>query len=306
MATNTDYSLMVHGGAGTLDDLDLPATARPYGAAIEAVLEHGRTLLAAGRPALDVVESCAVMLEDDALFNAGRGSVLNEEGQAEMDAAIMDGRDLAAGAVAVVRNIANPIRLARLVMQHSDHVLLAGEGARRFAERHAVPSVPDAYFQLPSRVEQLRRVRRAGGLANERGDAPRGTIGAIARDLDGHLAAATSTGGMVNKAVGRIGDSPIIGAGVYADDASCAVSSTGHGEDFMRCVFAKTIADMIEIVGMDASAAMQAGIDYLARKLDGRGGAILIDRTGRCACGHTTRHMIRGWIEHGGAAEVRF
>lgn len=305
-----DYSLMVHGGAGALGALEDPTLAAPYRAGIRTVLEHGRTMLARGEAALQVVEACAALLEDDPLFNAGRGSVLNEAGGVEMDAAIMDGSDLAAGAVAGVHNIANPIHLARLVMDTTTHVLLAGEGAMRLAAQCGVATVPDAYFLLPERLEQLARARANQATmldhADDRDAQKHGTIGAVARDIRGNLAAATSTGGMVNKRMGRVGDSPIIGAGLYADNETCAVSATGYGEDFMRSVLAKTIADHIELCGIGAEAAVRAGMGYLTRRLNGRGGVIVIDRDGDCASEFTTRHMLRGWIAHAGDSVIPF
>jgi len=291
---------MVHGGI-TLQDRKLTgADQAPALESLRAILEHGRDILAAGGSALQAVEACAGLLEDDPRFNAGRGSVLNEHGKVEMDAAIMDGRDLSAGAVAAVSNIANPVRLARLVMARSEHVLLAGAGALRFAEHCSMQLVPDEYFVTAERLRQYLDIR--GRTARREDDRPAGTIGAIARDGHGNLAAATSTGGIVNKPAGRVGDSPIIGAGVYADNASCAVSATGHGEDFMRTVLAKTIADSIELQGHDAARAAQAGIDYLVRKVNGRGGIIVIDSAGRCASRFSAGKLIHGWIEHGGAA----
>ena len=306
------FSLMVHGGAGTLDDAQQRAKGDAWRTAIGTVLAHGRRLLTDGASAVEVVESCVVLLEDDPLFNAGRGSVLNEVGAVEMDAAIMDGRDLAAGAVAGVHHLANPVVLASRLMRDDGPVMLAGEGAMRLAARCGLTQVGDDYFRLPERLAQLEQARAkqtttldhiAGAPAAETGKY--GTVGAVARDLKGHLAAATSTGGMVNKRVGRVGDSPLIGAGVYADDETCAVSSTGHGEDFMRCVIAKTIADYIDMQGMDARQAVDAGIAYLVRRVQGLGGVIVIDRHGNCASGFTTRNMIHGWIEHGGDAAVR-
>lgn len=298
------YSLMVHGGAGALDELKDTARAARYREAVGGVLEYGRRMLADGAEALEVVEACAVMLEDDPLFNAGRGSVLNEAGAVEMDAGIMDGRELSAGAVAGVHHIANPIRLARRVMA-TGHVLLAGEGAMRFAQACGIERVADDYFLLPERLEQLATARARQVVSLDHvADDKLGTIGAIARDLAGNLAAATSTGGMVNKRVGRVGDSPIIGAGVYADNASCAVSATGYGEDFMRSVLAKRIADLVELRGLGAEEATRGAIDYLTQRLQGRGGVIVIDRDGRCAHGFTTPNMIRGWIELGGGAMV--
>ena len=304
---------MVHGGAGALDNVTDDKVAVRYLDSIHRILEHGRDILELGGSALQAVEACASLLEDDPVFNAGCGSVLNEEGKVEMDAAIMDGRDLSAGAVAGVSNIANPVQLARLVMSESEHVLLIGEGAMRFASHCGMEHVPEHYFYTPDRVEQLKHARLSHKVMLDHDDSEEdsedqkyGTIGAVARDPQGNLAAATSTGGMVNKRVGRVGDSPIVGAGVYADNVTCAASATGFGEDFMRTVFTKTIADFIELQGMDASKATTAGIDYLQRKVNGRGGVIVIDAAGNCASGLTTKKMIHGWIEHGGETVVRF
>ena len=294
---------MVHGGAGALDNIRDGKTAVRYLDSIRRVLEHGRAIMNLGGSALQAVEACASMLEDDPLFNAGCGSVLNENGQVEMDAAIMDGRDLSAGAVAAVTNVANPVQLARLVMAGSEHVMLIGTGAMQFAARHGVEQAPEDYFRTPDRIEQFNqaRLRQRIMLDHDNIDEQKyGTIGAVARDGHGNLAAATSTGGIVNKRAGRVGDSPIIGAGVYADNATCAVSATGYGEDFMRTVLAKTISDYIEMQGSDAGQATRDGIAYLQRKVNGRGGVIVIDRNGNCASGMTTRKMIHGWIERGG------
>jgi L-asparaginase / beta-aspartyl-peptidase len=304
------FSLMVHGGAGALEHVRDERIAARYLEGIRTVLEHGRAILDKGGTAVDGVEACASLLEDDPRFNAGRGSVLNEHGKVEVDAGIMDGSTLAAGAVAAVGNIAHPVQLARLVMNHGEHVLLVGEGALRFAEHCGLKRTPDDYFITPERLNQLTQARLHGRMPldhDEQGDPQKhGTIGAVARDCSGNLAAATSTGGIVNKRIGRVGDSPIIGAGVYADNATCAVSGTGHGEDFMRTVFAKTIADAIEFRGFDAVAAVEYGIDHLRRKVNGRGGVICIDRNGRCASQTTTPRMIHGWIEQGGETVCRF
>ena len=313
MSTADCYSLMVHGGAGALDNVRDSKTAVRYLEAIRRILEHGRDVLELGGSALQAVETCASLLEDDPVFNAGCGSVLNEDGKVEMDAAIMDGRDLAAGAVAGVSNIANPVQLARLVMTMSEHVLLIADGAMRFAEHCGMQRVPEHYFYTPDRVEQLKQARLQHRVMLDHDDSEAGgedqkygTIGAIARDPEGNLAAATSTGGIVNKRMGRVGDSPLVGAGVFADNETCAVSATGYGEDFMRCVISKTISDYVYMQGLDAKAATQAGIDYLTRKVSGRGGVIVIDRDGNCASGFTTSKMIHGWIERGGEAMVRF
>ena len=313
MSTSDCYSLMVHGGAGALDNVRDSKTAVRYLEAIRRILEHGRDVLELGGSALQAVETCASLLEDDPVFNAGCGSVLNEDGKVEMDAAIMDGRDLAAGAVAGVSNIANPVQLARLVMTRSEHVLLIADGAMRFAEHCGMQRVPEHYFYTPDRVEQLKQARLQHRVMLDHDDSEAGgedqkygTIGAIARDPEGNLAAATSTGGIVNKRMGRVGDSPLVGAGVFADNETCAVSATGYGEDFMRCVISKTISDYVYMQDLDAKAATQAGIDYLTRKVSGRGGVIVIDRDGNCASGFTTSKMIHGWIEKGGEAMLRF
>jgi beta-aspartyl-peptidase (threonine type) len=304
---------MVHGGAGALDNIKDKKTALRYLQSIRGVLEHGRDILQIGGSALETVEACASLLEDDPVFNAGCGSVLNENGRVEMDAAIMDGQNLAAGAVAAISNIANPIQLARLVMNESEHVMLIGDGAMRFALQRGMQTTPDHYFFTPERIAQLEQARLehrivldhdSGGEEIE--DHKYGTIGAVARDLQGNLAAATSTGGMVNKHLGRVGDSPIIGAGIFADNETCAVSATGYGEEFMRTVLAKTISDYIALKGGDAAEAVTFGIDYLRRKVKGRGGVIVIDHSGNCSADFTTRKMIHGWILKSGEPQARF
>ncbi|MES9868232.1 MAG: isoaspartyl peptidase/L-asparaginase family protein [Sedimenticola sp.] len=307
------YSLMVHGGAGALDNVKDNKTALRYMESIRSVLEHGREILQLGGSAVEAAEACASLLEDDPVFNAGCGSVLNEFGKVEMDAAIMDGRDLSAGAVAAVSNIANPIQLARLVMDGSEHVMLISDGAMKFADHCGIQLTPDHYFFTPDRVAQLKEARLKHRIMldhdstdEDSEDQKYGTIGAVARDLEGNLAAATSTGGIVNKRMGRVGDSPIIGAGVFADNETCAVSCTGYGEEFMRTVLAKTISDAIDMQAGDAQSGMNYGIDYLRRKVKGRGGVIVIDKDGNCASGFTTKKMIHGWIEQSGEAFVRF
>ncbi|MEJ2214080.1 MAG: isoaspartyl peptidase/L-asparaginase family protein [Gammaproteobacteria bacterium] len=310
---DNQYSIMVHGGAGALDNVKDQKTAVRYLDSIRSVLEHGREILTLGGSALQCVETCASLLEDDPVFNAGCGSVLNEHGRVEMDAAIMDGRDLSAGAVAGIENIANPVQLARLVMTESEHVMLMSVGAMRFADHCGLERVPDEYFYTPDRIMQLKEARLKGKIVLDHDDdldnaedQKYGTIGAVACDQHGNLAAATSTGGIVNKRLGRVGDSPIVGAGVYADNETCAVSATGYGEDFMRTVIAKTISDFIYMKGLDAEQATAEGVNYLNRKVSGRGGVIVIDRQGKCSSGFTTKKMIHGWIEHGGEAVCRF
>ena len=307
MTHDKAYSIMLHGGAGALDNVKDDKTATRYLESIRRTLEHGREIMELGGSALQAVETCASLLEDDPIFNAGCGSVLNEYGKVEMDAAIMDGRNLAAGAVAAVENISNPIQLARMVMTESEHVMLISDGAMRFADHCNIQRVPENYFYTPDRIEQLKQARLRHKIMLDHDDADEnsedqkyGTIGAIAMDPNGNLAAATSTGGIVNKRMGRVGDSPIVGAGVYADNETCAVSATGYGEDFMRTVIAKTIADFIYMKEMNATEATKAGMEYLSRKVKGRGGVIVIDGNGHCSAGFTTKKMIHGYIEHGG------
>lgn len=307
------FSLMVHGGAGTLDNVKDNKMALRYLESIRTVLEHGRDILNRGGSALETVETCASLLEDDPVFNAGCGSVLNENGKVEMDAAIMDGRDLSAGAVAAVSNIANPIQLARLVMAESEHVMLISDGAMNFAAHCGMRRTPDHYFFTPDRIQQLKQAQLHHRIMLDHDESDGisegqkyGTIGAVARDIEGNLAAATSTGGVVNKRMGRVGDSPIIGAGVFADNQTCAVSTTGFGEDFMRTVLAKTVSDALELLNFDAKGAVEYGIEYLLRKVKGRGGMIVIDHQGNCAADFTTQKMIHGWIEKSGQSCASF
>lgn len=300
------YSLMIHGGSGSLEDLKYEAGEAEFRQSILAILAKGRQRLARGDRALDVVEYCAALLEDDPLYNAGRGSVLNAKGQVEMDAALMNGADLRAGAVACVSEIKNPISLARRVLDHGQHVLLAGEGALEFANLCGLERCHEDYFITQARIEQLKEAKAAGRITldHERVSLAEklGTIGAVARDLHGDLAAATSTGGLVNNHWGRVGDTPIIGAGVFADNESCAVLATGYGEEFLRTVLAKTIAMFMQWRGMDVATAATAGIEYLVNRVQGEGGVIVIDAAGRCAAAQSTTGLICGWIEQGGDA----
>lgn len=302
MAKN--FSLIIHGGAGALEQIKREGNEMDYTESIYRILEGGRQILAAGGRALDAVEHCAIQLEDDPLYNAGRGSVLNEYGEVEMDAAIMDGRTFEAGAVAGITSIKNPTVLARRVLEKSEHVMLIGKGAREFAKFCNLQQMTNDYFVVDARVRQWRAAQKVGGMMLDheavKPSQKLGTIGAVAKDCAGNLAAATSTGGIVNKRWGRVGDSPIIGAGVFADNDTCAVSATGYGEQFQRTVLCKMIADFVYFQNMDAQAAATAGIDYLIKKVQGLGGVIVIDGMGRCAVGHSTSGMIYGWIEQGG------
>jgi beta-aspartyl-peptidase (threonine type) len=304
-----NFSLMIHGGAGALEHIRREGSEGAFMESMRRILDQGRHILAQGGSALDAVEVCARFLEDDPLYNAGHGSVLNEYGEVEMDASIMDGRDLDAGAVAGITNVKNPITLARRVMEKSEHVMLIGKGAMEFAKLCNVEIMTDDYFVIDSRIRQWQEAQKAGGIMLDHEDAePQhklGTIGAVARDCQGNLAAATSTGGLVNKRWGRIGDSPIVGAGVFADNTTCAVSATGYGEQFQRTVLCKMISDFVYFKGMTASEAASAGIQYLVDKVNGLGGVIVIDHQGQCSVGHSTSGMIYGSIENGGESICR-
>ncbi|HEX7082071.1 MAG TPA: isoaspartyl peptidase/L-asparaginase [Gammaproteobacteria bacterium] len=297
------WALAIHGGAGfggeEAHGAEQDAAIR---AELAAVLEAGARMLASGAPALDAVEDAVRRLEDCPLFNAGRGAAFNERGEHELEASIMDGRTLAAGAVAVLRGIKNPVFVARLVMERSPHVFLQGEGAAAFAARHGIERVGDEYFRTERRLRALHDAQRAA-VTGPPGDIERsppppdaGTVGAVARDVDGNLAAATSTGGLTNKAPGRVGDSSIIGAGTYASNASCAVSCTGHGEYFIRATAARDVAALVEYGGLDLAAAVDRVIRSRVAALGGQGGAIAVDRAGYVACAFNTPVMLRGRV----------
>jgi L-asparaginase / beta-aspartyl-peptidase len=279
-------SLVIHGGAGAI------AAPERYAPALRHVVETGARLLEKGATALEVVCRCVEELEDDPLFNAGRGSVLNADGEAFCDASIMKGADLAAGAVAGVRGVRNPVALARLVMEKTPHVFMIGPGAERLGREHGLAFVDADYFVTPERLAELTR-------AKAREVDKHGTVGAVARDHAGDLAAATSTGGLVNQLVGRVGDSPVIGAGVYADNASCAVSCTGVGEHFLRTSLARVAAFLVETQQLTASEAAVAAIEHLVRKLDGWGGLILVDAQGRCGVAHSSPNILYAAFEDG-------
>ena len=260
------FSLMIHGGASAIH------APERYEGSLRHVIEAGAHLLETGALALDGVNHCVVLLEDDPLYNAGRGSVLNVDGIVVCDASIMDGRTLDAGAIAGVRGVRNPVLLARAVMEKSEHVFLIGEGAERFARAHGISFEDAEYFLTEARIAQLAKAKERQAIfldhsqTNER---KLGTVGAVARDKSGNLAAATSTGGVVNQRWGRVGDSAIIGAGTFADNASCAISCTGVGEHFLRTSLAKTAALFVEYRGMRADEAADAAIRHLVDKVHG-------------------------------------
>ncbi|NIP85883.1 MAG: beta-aspartyl-peptidase [Planctomycetales bacterium] len=300
-ATSERYAIAIHGGCGTADRL-LPADVQAdYRDGLSRALELGRHLLAEGRSSLEVVEAVARAMEDDPLFNAGKGSAFNNQGAHELDASIMDGRTMACGAVAGVRTVKNPISLARLVMQRTDHVLLAGVGAEQFAAQMQVALVDPDYFYTP----RLRALWAAGDSSNPpRPDLglSRGTIGVVALDKQGNLAAATSTGGTSFKMPGRIGDSPIIGAGTYAKNGVCAISCTGRGEEFIRHSVAHTVAALIEYKQMTLVDAAQEVIDHTLAP--GVGGIIAVAADGSLALPFNTPAMLRGAADASGRFEV--
>jgi beta-aspartyl-peptidase (threonine type) len=304
------WALAIHGGAGTMHDLDgAPGAERPYLDALHVVLDAGAAVLAAGGGALDAVETAVALLEDEPLFNSGRGSVFTAEGRIELDAAIMDGRTLAAGAVTCVRTVRNPVRLARAVLERSPHVLLAGDGADAFARELGIAPVDSGYFWTARRWERFVAMKRDLGEdvvgPDERST---GTVGAVARDGAGHVAAATSTGGMINKHAGRVGDSPLIGAGTYADDRTCAVSATGTGEAIMRALVAHEVAARMRLRGESVEEAADGAVmEELVRVGGpGSGGLVALDRAGHVAAPFNTDGMYRGWVLAGGERDVRF
>jgi L-asparaginase / beta-aspartyl-peptidase len=321
-------ALAIHGGAGTILKSEMTAVLEAeYRNALETALKSGWKILENGGSALDAVESAVVSLENFPLFNAGRGSVFTSEGKNEMDAAIMDGASLEAGAVAFVKNVKNPIKLARLVMEQTEHILLAGSGANEFAKELNVEIEPDEYFFTDFRYQQLLKARESGAirldhsspngrendsqintdeyrlLSDEQSKIQNlkskiGTVGAVACDTSGNLAAATSTGGMTNKKFGRVGDTALIGAGTYADNKSCAVSCTGHGEFFIKAATAYDVSARMKYKNDSLETAANDAINYLT-KIGGEGGLIAVDRLGNVVLPFNSDGMSRGYIKDG-------
>ena len=292
-APSTEWTLVIHGGAGTIERKSItPDKDGAVRAALERALEAGAELLAAGDSALDAVEMAVRILEDDPNFNAGRGSALGWNGEAELDAAIMDGARGAAGAVAGVKRAKNPISLARAVMERSEHVFLSGAGADAFAADVGVEQAAPDYFVTSARRRQLEALKD-NNLSALDVEYKFGTVGAVARDRHGHVAAATSTGGMTGKRWGRIGDSPVIGAGTYADDRACAVSGTGHGEYFIRAGVAHEIGARMRMLGESAQAAADAVMAEV-KALGGEGGVIVVGADGSGVTSFNTPGMYRG------------
>jgi L-asparaginase / beta-aspartyl-peptidase len=306
--------LVIHGGAGVIEPARMtPERAASYRAGLAAALDAGYALLERGGSSLDAVTAAVRVMEDDPQFNAGRGAVLNDQGDAELDAAIMDGSGPRAGAVASVLHVKNPIELARLVMEKSHYVLLVGEGAEEFALEQGVALMPRSYFRTASREREFEETRHAewaphNAAAAAGGSAQwnsMGTVGAVALDRAGNLAAATSTGGLTtNKHRGRVGDSPLIGAGTYANNQSCAVSGTGQGEYFIRGVIAYDVCALVSYRGMTLAQAVQEVIHEKLRRAGGEGGVIALDPVGDIAMDFNSVGMFRGARDSRGRREI--
>ncbi|WP_295120945.1 isoaspartyl peptidase/L-asparaginase family protein [uncultured Chitinophaga sp.] len=315
------YVLVIHGGAGTILKSQMtPAKEKAYIAALEQALKAGYAVISKGGSSLDAVEAAVRVMEDSPLFNAGKGAVFTNEGKNELDAAIMNGKTLEAGAVAGVTTIRNPITAARAVMEKSQHVMMMGAGAEKFAKEAGLEIVDPSYFYTEDRWRGLQRAKAQDsvkaqldhadtakvsllGIANH--DYKFGTVGAVALDKAGNLAAATSTGGMTNKKFGRVGDAPIIGAGTYANNATCAISCTGWGEYFIRLSVAKTSSDLMEYKGLSVKDATSEMIMKKVPALGGDGGLIALDKDGNMAWPFNTAGMYRGCITADGKVEVK-
>ena len=295
-------AIAIHGGAGVIDRAQMtPDREASYRAGLSAALDAGYAILERGESSLDAATEAVRLLEDDPQFNAGRGAVLSHDGEAELDASIMDGAGTRAGAVAGIRHVKSPIGLARLVMDKSAHVMLIGEGAEEFAREQGLEFVPNTYFRTPYRERELQRALAAAGAG---AGTITGTVGAVAIDRAGNLAAATSTGGMTNKRYGRVGDSPIIGAGTYANNETCAVSATGSGEFFIRAVVAHDIHALVQYKQLSIEAAARDVVQGKLKRLGGEGGVIAIDRNGLIALEFNSEGMFRGARDSRGRREV--
>jgi L-asparaginase / beta-aspartyl-peptidase len=307
-------AIVIHGGAGVIESSKMSAErAASYRAGLAAALDTGYDVLARGGTSLDAVMAAVRVMEDDPQFNAGRGAVLNHEGDAELDAAIMDGSGPRAGAVAGVRHVRNPIELARLVMDKSPHVLLVADGAEEFALEQGMALVPRGYFRTEAREQELENARRAEVaptgkpttlIAVPGGEYSMGTVGAVALDRAGNLAAATSTGGLTNKHRGRIGDTPLIGAGTYASNESCAVSGTGQGEYYIRQVVAYDVCALVQYRHMTLAQAVHEVVQVKLRRTGGEGGVIALDRGGNIAMDFNSAGMFRGARDSRGRRDI--
>lgn len=303
-----NMGIAIHGGAGTLLKADMtPEMEEQYQTVLQQALDAGYDLLEKGASALDAVEAAVIVMEDSPLFNAGKGSVFTAEGQHEMDASIMDGHTLEAGAICGVSGVKNPVQLSRLVMERSGHVFLAGVGAEAFAKKEGCEFMPADYFYDQLRYDQWQKVKGTDQYQLDHSpnkDHKFGTVGAVALDGSGHIAAATSTGGMTNKRYCRIGDSPVIGAGNYANNATCAVSCTGSGEFFIRGVAAYDVSCLMEYKGLNLEAACQEVVHKRLPAIQGDGGLIAIDTQGNIALEFNTEGMYRGQRNASGLNEV--
>jgi L-asparaginase / beta-aspartyl-peptidase len=301
-----NFSLAIHGGAGTITRSSMTSDKeQKYLQALDAALKAGETILKNRGTSLDAVSAAVQNLEDCPLFNAGKGSVFTNSGGHEMDASIMNGRDLSAGAVAGVRSVKNPVLLARAIMEKTEHVFLAGQGAAAFAKSIGMQFEVDEYFYDEFRFQQLQDAISSGKVLldhTENGNKKFGTVGAVALDQHGNLAAATSTGGMTNKRYNRIGDTPMIGAGTYANNATCAISCTGHGEYFIRSVVAYDISCLIEYKGLSLQEACEIVVQQKLVKIGGEGGLIAVDANGNIELPFNSEGMYRGMVRSG---EVR-
>jgi beta-aspartyl-peptidase (threonine type) len=295
-------AMIIHGGAGGMTQDQMPPEAQEaYRAALRTALTEGRQVLQDGGSALDAVEAAITTMESDTLFNAARGAVLTSQNTVELDASIMDGRTRNAGALTGVKTVKHPIRLARTIMTESKHVMMAQEGAETFAEQHGLEQVENEYFIIDSR-----RTNSGEGAArpSQDGTDKFGTVGAVALDQDGNLAAGTSTGGISNKRFGRVGDSPIIGAGTYASNESVAVSATGQGEFYIRSVAAHNVASRVRFGDASLQDAARAAVEE-AEALGGVGGLIVLDPEGNMAMPFTTTGMFRAYVTPDGTMKVR-
>jgi len=303
------FTIVIHGGAGTiLRSAMTPELEKAYKEGLEQALHAGYTLLEKNGTSLDAVKAAVMSLEDCILFNAGRGSVFAKDGSQEMDASIMEGKTLMAGAVSAVRSIKNPVDLAYVVMTKSQHVMLNGKGAYDFALRHGIKTEPDSYFFSQFRYDQWKELQGTDEAALDHNVLSKekkfGTVGAVALDKHGNIAAATSTGGMTNKQYGRVGDSPIIGAGTYANNKTCAISCTGHGEPFIRSVTAYDVSCLMEYKGLSLNDAMHLVVHDKLLKIDGEGGMIGVDAKGNAAMVFNSEGMYRGMKCSDGRNEI--
>ncbi len=310
----SEFTIAIHGGAGTILKEDMtPELEQAYFEGLQQALDISYAVLEQGGTAVNAVKAAIVLLEDNVLFNAGRGSVFTKKGVQEMDAAIMDGIDLSAGAVAGVRNVRNPIELATEVMRNSNHVFLSGKGANDFAIKQGVKLEPDEYFFSQFRYDQWKAIRDSDNYSLDHTnhqleelmrDKKFGTVGAVAKDMHGNLAGATSTGGMTNKKYGRIGDSPMIGAGTYANNKTCAISCTGHGEMFIRSVAAYDVSCLMEYKGLSLQDAMDTVVNDKLLNMNGEGGMIGVDAHGNAVMLFNSAGMYRGTKNSTGRNEV--